>query len=270
MSRLAALPAATALLLSSAVSVSADPGPADPGGVTPVAATVPGPAGPAAPPPVGAGPPPVDDGRIASSPPATSTLEGVTLTISSSNETVTPIAPLTTAVSTREYVVGGLFTGSIAGASAPPEGVFEVGYQIGCGIDMSTSGGVLLGGNAYGGASLDVLGTGVLNPILGLPITIPGVPPVTIPALPPALAVIGAGGGFSGQIAVSLKPGIINTVPVTKKSYKGAAPAVEIAGFRVKIDGCVGESFIRSYAILARSTDERETILSWYGATKAV
>jgi hypothetical protein len=32
----------------------------------------------------------------------------------------------------------------------------------------------------------------------------------------------------------------------------------------------VGESFIRAYAILTRSTDQRETILDWYGATKAV
>jgi hypothetical protein len=188
-------------------------------------------------------------------------MDGVTLTISSSNETMETVPPLTTAISTREYRVGGLFTGSIAGASAPPEGVFEVGYQIGCGIDMSTSGGVLLGGNAYGGASLDFIGIGVLNPLIPVP---PG------PILPPGLVVLGAGGGFAGQIAVSLKPGIINTVPVTKKSYKGAAPAVEIAGFRVKIDGCVGESFIRSYAVLANSGGQVEDIIAWYGVTKAV
>ncbi len=265
--RLASLPAAVGVLLCSAVSGSADPGPADP--VTPVAAAVPGSPGPAAPPPAGAVPPPVDDGRMPSSPPATSTMDGVTLTISSSNETMETVPPLTTAISTREYRVGGLFTGSIAGAKTPPEGVFEVGYQIGCGIDMATSGGVLIGGNVYGGTTLDVLGTGVLNPILGLPITLP--PPLpSIPALPPAIAVLGAGGGVSGQIAVNLKPGIINTVPVTKKSYKGAAPAVEIAGFRVKIDGCVGESFIRSYAVLANSGGQVEDIIAWYGITKAV
>jgi hypothetical protein len=250
--------AAAALLMSSSPA-SADPVPADPAVpadsdvVTPVAAT----AAPAA-------TPPVADGRVASNPPSTSTLEGVTLTISAKNETQQLVQPLTTAISTREYRVGGLFTGSIAGASAPPEGVFEVGYQIGCGIDMSTSGGVLLGGNAYGGASLDFIGIGVLNPLIPLPPLGPG------PILPPGLVVLGAGGGFAGQIAVSLKPGIINTVPVTKKSYKGAAPAVEIAGFRVKIDGCVGESFIRSYAVLANSGGQVEDIIAWYGVTKAV
>ena len=52
--------------------------------------------------------------------------------------------------------------------------------------------------------------------------------------------------------------------------FSTSPPRVSIRNYRVRIDGCVGESFIRSYAILSSSTDERETILSWYGATKAV
>jgi hypothetical protein len=44
-----------------------------------------------------------------------------------------------------------------------------------------------------------------------------------------------------------------------------------VTGFRVKIDGCVGQSFIRSYATLTNSTSvQSEDILSWYGVTKAV
>ena len=57
---------------------------------------------------------------------------------------------------------------------------------------------------------------------------------------------------------------------MTKKKYESAAPWVSISGFRIKIDGCVGQSFIRSYAILAKSTKAGDAILSWYGATKAV
>lgn len=45
---------------------------------------------------------------------------------------------------------------------------------------------------------------------------------------------------------------------------------MSISNFRVKIDGCVGESFIRSYATLMKSTDAGDAILSWYGTTKAV
>jgi len=238
MLRLAAvLVSATALLMSSPPA-SADPVPADPDMATPIAAT----AAPAA-------TPPAADGRVASSPPSTSTLDGVTLMISAKNETQMPVLPLTTAISTREYVVGGVFTGSITG-SAAPAGIFEVGYQIGCGIDMSTGGGVLVGGNVQGALGAD----------LGI---VPALPPIVIP-------IAGGGVGINGTLGVNLKPGIINTVPVTKKAYKGAAPEVEVSMFRVRIDGCVGESFIRSYATLANSAAEIEDIVSWFGITKAV
>jgi len=213
------------------IPASADPGTADPDTAAPVVAA--------------------PDGPVASSPPATSTLEGVTLTISAKDETQTAVAPLTTAVSTREYVVGGVFTGSIAG-SAAPEGIFEVGYQIGCGIDMSTGGGVLIGGNAQASLGSDALLGGVGGFIL------------------PPIGIAGAGVGTNATVGVNLKPGIINNIAVTKKAYKSAAPEVVVSDYRVKIDGCVGESFIRSYATLANSTAEAEDIVSWFGVTKVV
>ncbi len=222
--------------LSPAVPALADPGPGEPDMVAPV---------------VAAAPAPVADSRVASSPPSTSTLEGVTLTISAKDETQTAVAPLTTAVSTREYVVGGVFTGSITG-SAAPEGIFEVGYQIGCGIDMSTSGGVLIGGNVQASLGSDALLGGVGGFIL------------------PPVGIVGSGVGANAIVGVNLKPGIINNVPVTKKTYKGAAPEAVVSNFRVKIDGCVGESFIRSYATLANSSAEAEDIVSWFGVTKVV
>ena len=242
--RAAAALASVAAFLAPAAA-SADPDPANPDGATPIAAAAVDP-GPAGPPPID-GAPPIDDGTVVSGSPATlKATDGVTLTISASDEIQMPVPPLTTAISTREYVVGGVFRGSITG-SAAPKGVLEVGYQIGCGIDMGTGPGVLLGANLGANASLGVIGfDGSLIPIPNAGIT----------------------GG--GNVTVALKPGIVNTVPVTKKPFVGDAPRVSIRNFRVKIDGCVGESFIRSYAILARSTDERETILSWYGATKAV
>ena len=253
--RTAALAAITTL---AAAPAAADPDPANPGPAAPVAAAEVGPAplDPAGPPPVEgappAGAPPVDDGKVVSSPPATMTAaDGVTLTVSAEDEIQQPVPPLTTAISTRDYTVGGVFRGSITGSQTTPKGLLEVGYQIGCGIDMGTGPGVLIGGNVGGNASigfLDVSGISDLGTVL-----IPNV---------------GITGG--GSVTVSLKPGIVNTVPVTKKQFAGDEPRVAIRGFRVRIDGCVGESFIRSYAVLARSTDERETILAWYGTTKAV
>jgi len=248
---------ATALLVS-AVPASADPGQPDPVGAAPVAATegapVPSPA--VATGPAGVAPaalvPPADAVRVESAPPASSSLDGVTLTISSEDETQKAVAPLTTAVSTREYAVGGVFNGQITGSATPPEGVFEVGYQIGCGIDMSTSGGVLIGGAFQGALGSDALlgGPGGFNWA--------------------ALGLAGVGSGLTGQVGVSLKPGVVINVPVIKKNYKGVAPEVEFRDFRVKIDGCVGESFIRSYATLSRSTPQVEDVVSWFGVTKSV
>ena len=43
-----------------------------------------------------------------------------------------------------------------------------------------------------------------------------------------------------------------------------------MSNFRIKIDGCVGQSFIRSYAALSSTTEQGEAVLSWYGITKAV
>jgi hypothetical protein len=248
--RRAAVLAAIATL--AAATAAAEPAPAPPAPPVPVAA-VPGPINPAAAP---VGVPPIDDGRVVSAPPATMTAsDGATLTVSADDEIQQPVAPLTTAISTREYDVGGVFRGSVTGASEPAKGLFEVGYQIGCGIDMGTGPGVLIGGNAGGNAAIGLIDGSnfVIEPGNSGAILVPN---------------IGVTGG--GSVTVSLKPGIVNAVPVTKKQYKGESPRVSIRNFRMRIDGCVGESFIRSYAILTRSTDERETALAWYGESKKV
>jgi len=191
------------------------------------------------------------DGLVESSPPVSKkSPDGWTLNISAKDETQVVIQPLTTAISTREYEVGGTFNASMTGPEEdkPPHGTFEVGYQIGCGIDMSTSNGVVMSGSLGFSPGLGLAGLGT-SVITGIPT---GIAPI------------------SGSLAVALKPGIINTIPVTKKEFKGAEPWVQITGFRIKIDGCVGESFIRSYAFLTRSTDVSDAILGYYGVTKKV
>lgn len=204
------------------------------------------------PPPDGVPPPP--PGAVVSTPPATlDTPDGWTLTLSAERETQAAIPPLTTALSSREYVVGGTYRGDLAGPGDgdPPGGQLEVGYQIGCGIDMSTSNGVSLTGTVGLNPSLGVIGTDVISPI----------PDGILP---------GIGGNIGGGVTVGLKPGIINVVPVTEKEFTGAAPWVMVSNFRVKIDGCVGQSFIRSYALLTRETEMSEAVLAWYGTTKMI
>lgn len=245
--RYAVLVAVIGTLMAPVGMAAADPEPPVPGIAAPADPTV----VPAA--VTDPGPPPIDDGKVVSNPPATTTSpDGWTLTLSAKDESQRPVAPLTTAISTREYEVGGVFNGSLSGGGGTtPGGVFEVGYQIGCGIDMSTSNGVSLTGTAGISPSIGYFG-----------FDFPGVLP---DGLAPAI-----GANVSGAVTVGLKPGIINTVPVTKKKYESAKPWVSISGFRIKIDGCVGESFIRSYAILTKSDKAGDAILSWYGATKAV
>jgi hypothetical protein len=219
--------------------------------VEPVAADAP-PAEAAPPPPEGAS---VDDGRVESSPPKTTkSPDGWTLTVSAKDETQRVTAPLTTAISTREYEVGGIYSGSLVGPEEGDEGsqgTLEVGYQIGCGIDMSTSNGVSLTGTMGLNPSIGVIGTDIISPL-------------------PEGIVPGVGANIGGGVTVGLKPGLINTIPVSKKEFKGDKPWIMVDGFHIKIDGCVGESFIRSYAFLTRSTEMSDAVAAWYGVTKKV
>ena len=229
--RLAAMAACLLIPVVAAPPASAQPD-ADPAPVDAAAA------------PVDTAAAPVDDGRVASPPPATNkTPDGWVLSVSAKDEIQMPVAPLTTALSSREYVVSGMFSGQISGPGSEARGILEVGYQIGCGIDMSTSNGVTL-------------------------VTTAGITPeLRIGATGPSAAVLTP---VTGAISVALKPGIVNIVPVDKKEFKGTGPWVQISNFHVKIDGCVGQSFLRSYATLTRSTEVSDSVLSWVGTTKAV
>jgi MspA len=187
-------------------------------------------------------------GQVPSADPATlNTPDGWILTLGAKDESQVPVAPLTTAVSSREYLASGTFVASLKGPE-PPRGVLEVGYEIGCGIDMSTSNGVTMAGSQ--GLSPGLGFTGLFTGVPGV------VPLVTAP--------------MNGVLSVGLKPGLVIVVPVVKKQFKGPDPWVMISNFHVKIDGCVGQSFIRSYATLTRVTDESDVVLSYVGVTKAV
>jgi hypothetical protein len=193
------------------------------------------------------------DALIVSAPPTTTTApNGWTLTVGAKDEVIQNTNPLTTALSSRNYQVSGVFNGALRGpeGSEPPRGVLEVGYQIGCGIDMGTNG-VTITGSAGATPSLGLLG------LDGEGEFIDGIAPVI--STP-----------FVGGVAVGLRPGLINTVPVGRKEFTGNDPWVSISSFNVKIDGCVGESFIRSYAVLTHGTDQSDSILGYYGTTRKV
>ncbi|ORW27850.1 MspA protein [Mycobacterium palustre] len=197
--------------------------------------------------PAGAVAAPPAEGALPSNPPVTlNTPDGWTLGLGAKDEAQVPVPPLTTAVSSREYLASGTFVGSLIGPE-PPRGILEVGYEIGCGIDMSTSDGVTIGGTAG-------ITPGVTGPVTGVPGEV----------LPLVVAPV------AGVLNVGLKPGLVIVVPVVKKEFRGPNPWVMVSNFHVKIDGCVGQSFVRSYAVLTRVTDQSDVVLSYVGVTKAV
>jgi hypothetical protein len=192
---------------------------------------------------------PPADAQVPSADPAiVTTPDGWRLALGAKDEMQVPVAPLTTALSSREYLSSGIFVGSLTGPEQP-RGELEVGYEIGCGIDMSTSNGVTMAGGAG------------ITPSLGLTGPLSGLPTGILPVLSTPV---------NGILSVGLKPGLIIVVPVVKKEFKSANPWVMISNFHVKIDGCVGQSFIRSYATLTRVTDQSDVVLSYVGTTKAV
>jgi hypothetical protein len=218
LNRFAALAAASLIPLSTAPLALADPPADDPG-------------------------PPPDNGVVASADPGVvTTPDGWVLTVAATNETQLPVAPLTTAVSSREYLVAGTFTGTVTGhgKTSLAGGVLEAGYQIGCGIEL---GQVRLIGQ---------VGIGTSGSTLGAPIPTG----VTFP--------------ISGTLEIHPKPGTVSTVTVDKKTYKTAPVRVTLKDTHIKVDGCVGQSFLRSYATLTSSTTDTDDVVAYYGVTKAV
>jgi hypothetical protein len=193
-------------------------------------------------PPAVPGPPP-DTGAVASSPPGiVTTPDGWVLSVQGGNESQLPVAPLTTATSSREYLVGGTFGGTVTGegSTSLSGGILEVGYQIGCGIELNQVRLIGQAGIGTSGSSLtNVIPTGVTFPV-------------------------------SGKIEIHPKPGTVATVTVDKKEYKAAPVRVTLKDIHVKVDGCVGQSFLRSYATLTSSTADTDDVVAYYGVTKSV
>jgi len=185
-------------------------------------------------------PPPPDGAVLSGDPDIVTTPDGWTLTVSARNETQLPVPPLTTALSSREYLVGGTFTGSVTGKGSGKlaGGVLETGYQIGCGIN-------LLRLELFGGAG-------------------------ATPAFGPTFALTSLAVPVNGTIEVELSPGTVTIVTVDKKTFQHTDSRVTITGVHVKIDGCVGQSFLRSYATLTSSTDSADDVVSYLGVTMAV
>jgi hypothetical protein len=63
---------------------------------------------------------------------------------------------------------------------------------------------------------------------------------------------------------------VVNIVPVGRTEFEGSTTRVSVTGYRVSIDGCAGQSFIRSYATLTSSTADTADVVTYLGVTRAV
>jgi hypothetical protein len=196
--------------------------------------------------PVNATNPLPPEGAVPSAPPGIlDTPDGWHLEVVGANETQLPVAPLTTAITSREYLIAGTFTGKITGGGKTKltGGSMEAGEQIGCGIISDET---------------------EINPGFTFAPSI---------SLTPMGGFGGASTGNTGpflQGKVYLKPGTVTTVAIDKKSFKGTSTRITITGVRIKTDQCAGQSFIRSYATLTSSTDNTDDVITYLGVTKAV
>jgi hypothetical protein len=236
LTRLAASAGLCLLALSAPQQASAQPAPPEP--------VLPPPAMAAGAPPAGVTPPPpLDNGIVASSPPSVVvTPDGWTLSVMAGEETQLPVAPLTTAVSSREYLVGGTFGGDVTGDGSTEltGGTLEVGYQIGCGIELKQM-------RLIGSVGASTTGSTLVSPLID-----------------------GISFPVTGVLEFHPRPGTVQTVTVNKKSFKKAPVRVTLKDIHVKIDGCLGQSFIRSYATMTSSSADNDDIVAYYGVTKAV
>jgi len=231
--RLAAALAGIVLVFGSAPLASGDPGvPLPPGPAAPAEAV---PVANATPPA-----PPLDTGAVPSEPPVSAeTLDGRTITVAAKDETQLPVAPLTTSLSSRDWIVGGTFTGETTGSVGG--GTLEVGYQIGCSVEMDR---VAL----YGGLS-GILGDTNFGQS-GL-------------ILPPSASL-----QVNGAFQINALPGTVTTVSVSNKEFNGTAARVTLRDIHINVDGCVGSSSLRSYAVLTSSSTDDDDIVAYYGVTK--
>ncbi len=173
------------------------------------------------------------------------TPDGWVLNVAATRESLEPVASLTNSPWSREFIADGSFEGTVTGSGKTKlsGGTLEAGYQIGCGITQD-----------------DIESISSVTGIGGI-----GLPFATGSIFP---LILGAQIGEQGKI--DLKPGTVNVVTVDKKKFKGTKAHVNINGYRVKVDGCAGQAFIRSYATFTSSTDNTDDVVTYYGVTRAI
>ncbi|MFI9413984.1 MspA family porin [Nocardia gamkensis] len=170
-----------------------------------------------------------------------STEDGWELQVSKSAEDVQRISNLAETPFTREGFVTLSAAADIGGEGreAVNSGMLQLGYQIGCQIDVSN--GLTMGLSAAIGPNVAV--TVALTPGLGV-----GGSALALPSM-----------------STTIKPGTINSITLGTKPLAGPHGSLSVDQIQIKIDACAGAVSLRSFAIVSISTATADNSVAVYG-----
>lgn len=166
------------------------------------------------------------------------TENGWSLSVSKVGETLDRYPNLASTPFTREGFVSLRAMADIAGNGNAEIrwGVLDVGYQIGCQVDVSN------------GLTVGLAAT--IGPYAGLSVVGPD---------------IGGAASVSPSVSANLKPGAINTVAFASKALVDRHASVANDQVEIKVDGCLGPVSLRSFATITISTDTADNSTTVYG-----
>lgn len=122
------------------------------------------------------------------------------------------------------------------GAVAVDSGTVQLGYQLGCQVDVTS--GVTMGLSVAMGPNIAVSAGGVT---------------------------VGASAQAIPTISTTAKPGTIVSLPFGTKTLAGPHGSITSDQVQIKVDGCLGAISLRSFAIVSISTATADNSLAVYG-----
>ncbi len=170
-----------------------------------------------------------------------STEDGWELWISKTTEDVQRVPNLAETPFTREGFVSLSAAADIGGEGreAVNSGTLQLGYQIGCQIDVSN--GLTMGLSAAIGPNVAV--------------TVAPTPGVSVGGSALALP----------SMSTTIKPGTINSITLGTKPLAGPHGSISVDQIQIKIDACAGAVSLRSFAIVSISTATADNSVAVYG-----
>lgn len=164
------------------------------------------------------------------------------LTVTLTGDVVESVPSLTMMPTSSEGFVSASAVASATGAGSQDitSGTLDVGYQVGCAVDIS--GGVQLAIETLAGPSLTLFPT-------------PG---------------MGMNFGMTPSILINPKPGVSQDVSLGKQVVNGPDATVSFDAVHVKVDGCIGGVTVRPYAVYTATTARGSHSVAAYGTPRTL